>query len=255
MARTTPPTVDAVLADLRERGYEIERPTGSTTPTAVATGGDAPAAVTDAPLAVDALDEVTPLHLVARLADAARAGRAPLLVVDERDAATAHEILDTPLLVRDETDGERVFYTIPDRIRLTDGTLACVRTDGEFVWRETGAGGVTGDADADAPPRLLLETEGRVVAAFDSVDGLTCPGPGPDAFPHRYARGDDRRIHVFDRDREVGRYNGIAAMKANAYRPVPLPLVPEHHVREGAALARRWTLATTADGRVEYRTP
>jgi hypothetical protein len=217
MARTTLPTVDAVLADLRERGYEIERPSGSATPAAVATGGDPPNAITDAPLAVEPLAEVTPLHLVARLADAARNGRAPLLVVDETDRDSAREILDAPLLVVNETDGRRTFYAIPDRIRLTDGTLACVRTDGGFTWRETEGGGVTSDAaDGDAP--LVLETEGRVVTAFDSVDGLTCPGPDPGAFPYRYARGEDKRIHVFGREREVGVYNGVAAMKANPYR-------------------------------------
>jgi hypothetical protein len=43
-------------------------------------------------------------------------------------------------------------------------------------------------------------------------------------------------------------------MKANAYRPVPLPLVPEHHVRENADLARRWLLTTTRDDAVDYRT-
>lgn len=253
MARTTLPTVDAVLADLSGRGYEIERPSGSDTPAAVATGGDAPGAITDAPLAVEPLAEVTPLHLVARLVDADRAGRAPLLVVDESDRETACELLDAPSLVREETDGRRTFYTIPDRIRLTDGTLACVRTDDGFTWRETDGGGVTSDASDSAPP-LVLETEGRAVAAFDSVDGLTCPGPDPEAFPYRYARGDDKRIHVFDREREVGVYNGVAAMKANAYRPVPLPLVPEHHVRENSALARRWLLATAADGTIDYRT-
>jgi len=253
MARTTLPTVDAVLADLRERGYEIDRPSGSATPAAVATGGDAPAAITDAPLAVEPLAAVTPLHLVARLADAARSGHAPLLVVDGADRDTAREVLDAPLLVDEETDGRRTFYTVPDRIRLTDGTLACVRTDGGFTWRETEGGGITNDAtDGDAP--LVLETEGRDVAAFDGVDGLTCPGPDPGAFPYRYARGEDKRIHVFDREREVGVYNGVAAMKANAYRPVPLPLVPEHHVRENADLARRWLLATATDGAVDYRT-
>jgi hypothetical protein len=255
MARTTPPSTEAVVADLRERGYDIERPHGPTTPAAVATGGDPPAGRTDAPLAVEPLAEATPLHLVARLADAARNGRAPLLVVDDRDAETALDVLGEPLLVREETDGRRTFYTIPDRIRLTDGTLACVRTDGEFTWCETAPGGVTADRDGDAPPGLVLETDGRVVAAFDSVAGLTCPGPDPAAFPYRYARGDDRRIHVFDRDREVGRYGGIAAMKANAYRPVPLPLVPEHHVRDDPALARHWLVATTDDRAVTYHTP
>ena len=255
MTRTTPPTAEAVVADLRERGYDVARPTGPTTPAAVATGGDPPAARTDAPLAVEPLAEVSPLHLVARLADAARNGRAPLLVVDDRDAERALDVLGDPLLVRAESDDRRTFYTIPDRIRLTDGTLACVRTDGAFTWREAAAGGITTDRDDDAPPDLVLETEGQVVAAFDSVEGLTCPGPDAEAFPYRYARGEDKRIHVFDRDREVGRYGGIAAMKANAYRPVPLPLVPEHHVRENPALARRSLVATVDDRTVTYHTP
>jgi hypothetical protein len=251
MARTTPPTVDGVLADLRERGYEIDRPEGRATPAAVATGGEAPGARTDAPLAVEPLGDPTPLYLVARLADATRDGRVPLLVVDEGDVDAALDVLRPPLLVDDDTDGLRTFYPIPDRIRLTDGTLACVRTDGDFTWREVAAGEL---AAADSSPDLVLETAGETVAAFDGVDGLTCPGPDPDAFPHRYEWGADKRIHVFDRDGEVGRYDGVAAMRDNAYRPVPLPLVPEHHVRENAALTRQWRLATVVDGTVRYRT-
>lgn len=265
MALTPAPAVTPVLTDLRERGYDVTRLDG-TGPAAVATGGTPPEAVTDRPLAVEPLAEATPLDLVARLADAATKGQGTLFVADEETAVLARRRLADPFLLRAEREGCRSFYAVPDRIQVQAGGYAAVRTDGELTWREEPAtGGVVGGSGSDSDsngggdgrdPRLLLETEGRVVAAFDSVAGLTCPGPTADAFPYRYQRGEDRRIHVFDGDGEVGRYNGVAAMKDNAYRPVPLPLVPEHHLRENPALARRWTVATTeGDERVAYETP
>ena len=43
-------------------------------------------------------------------------------------------------------------------------------------------------------------------------------------------------------------------MKSDGYLPVPLPLVPEHHLRENAHLARRWAIAAVDGGEVTYRT-
>jgi hypothetical protein len=258
MVLTALPNVAPVLAALRERGYDVTRLDGDG-PAAVAAGGTPPRAVTDRPLAIEPLAEATPLTLVARLADAAAKGQAVLFVGDADTAATAADLLADPFLLRAEDDGYRAFYTIPDRIQVQEGGYAAVRTDDDLTWREEAAsGGVPDDegrSTADGGPRLLLETDGRAVAAFDSVAGLTCPGPTADAFPYRYQRGEDRRIHVFDGDGEVGRYGGVAAMKANAYRPVPLPLVPEHHLRENAALARHWTVASVdSDGAMDYTT-
>lgn len=249
MSRTA---TDAVLADLSEREYDVTR-LDSDGPAAVAAGGQAPGAVTDRPLAVEPLPRADPLTLVSYLAGAASNGQAVLFVADERTGQRARTILERPFLLADEHDGHREFYTVPDRIRLQDGGYAAVRTDGDLTWREEPADGTLTDGGTDAP-RLLLETEGEAVAAFDSVAALTCPGPTADAFPYRYEREADKRVHVYDRQRDVGRYAGVTAMKANAYRPVPLPLVPEHHVRNNSALARAWTVGTVTDGEVTYAT-
>jgi hypothetical protein len=56
---------------------------------------------------------------------------------------------------------------------------------------------------------------------------------------------------VFAGPETVGQYGTVAAMRADGYRPVPLPLVPEHHVRQHASLARATVLADT-DGDVTY---
>jgi hypothetical protein len=242
------PDVDPVLADLAERGYETTCLDGATTPPAVAAGGDPPGAVTDRPLSVEPLAEATPLSLVAALADAARHERGALFVADPEAAAAAVEVLSDPFLLADERADGRVFYSIPDRIHLTDGTLAAV-TARDPTWREDAPGGVTGDERA-----LLLEADGETLAALESVEALTCPGPDPEAVPFRYARGEDKRFRVYDRDREVGTFTGVTAMESRGFRPLDMPLVPEHHLRENAGLARRWTVAVVDDG-VEYVTP
>jgi hypothetical protein len=245
------PDVDPVLADLDRRGYETTRLDGPTTPPAVAAGGDPPNAVTDRPLSVELLAEATPLNVVAALADAAREQRGTLFVADPDTAERAVEILSDPFLLREESGHpDRAFYSIPDRIHLTDGTLAAVAAETP-IWREDdSATGVTGDERA-----LLLEADGEVLAALESVDALTCPGPDPEAFPFRYARGADKRFHVSDRDREVGTFTSLRAMRSRGFHPVDLPLVPEHHLRENTHLARRWTVATVSEGDVSYTTP
>jgi hypothetical protein len=244
------PDVDPVLADLERRGYETTRLDGATTPPAVAAGGDPPGAVTDRPLSVEPLAEATPLSVVAALADAAGQQRGTLFVADPDTAERAVELLSEPFLLRaDHPDSGRSFYAIPDRIHLTDGTLAAVAAEAPN-WREDDAAtGVTGDERA-----LLLEADGEVLAALTSVDALTCPGPDPDAFPFRYARGEDKRFHVFGRDREVGTFTSLRAMRSRGFHPVDLPLVPEHHLRENAGLARRWTVATVSGEDVSYTT-
>jgi hypothetical protein len=259
MPGTPQPAVDPVRADLQERGYAVTQHE-ERGPPAIATGGVAPDAFADAPLGVEQLGAASPLTVVARLADNARAGRSTLFVADPDTAASARELLADPFLCRAEQDGCRSFYSIPDRIRLTDDTYACARTDDDLTWREEPADspvpfGDDGAAtDASAPPRLLLEAGDEILAALESVAALECPGPDPDAFPYRYSRGDDKRFHVFDREREVGQYSGTAAMKANAYHPVPLPLVPEHHLQENKHLAEAWGVAVVDGVDVTYHT-
>jgi len=244
------PDVDPVLADLEGRGYETTRLGGPTTPPAVAAGGDPPNAVTDRPLSVEPLAEATPLSVVAPLADAARQQRGTLFVADPDTAERAVELLSEPFLLRsDSGDGGRSFYAIPDRIHCTDGTLAAVAAETP-TWREDDAAtGVTGEERA-----LLLESDGEVLAALESADALTCPGPDPEAFPFRYARGEDKRFHVFGRDREVGTFTSLRAMRSRGFHPVDLPLIPEHHLPENAHLARRWTVAAVSSDEVSYTT-
>jgi hypothetical protein len=43
-------------------------------------------------------------------------------------------------------------------------------------------------------------------------------------------------------------------MRSRGFHPVDLPLVPEHHLRENAGLARRWTVATVSGEDVSYTT-
>jgi hypothetical protein len=260
MALGPDPDPTPVVADLTERGYRIDRPDGWNTPTVVARDGETPPpGAGDAPLAVEPLAAADPLTVVSRLADAAEAGRSTLFVADADTAAAVADLLADPFLLAGETPDGRVFRSVPDRILLTDDSYACVRTDAALRWREEGAGGTdTERGDPETAPRLVLEAGDEVVAVLDSVDGLTCPGPEPAAFRHRYRREDDKRIHVYDADGEVGRYNGVAAMKANAYRPVPLPLVPEHHLRTNARLARAWSVAIVeneAEGGIRYLSP
>jgi len=259
------PDVDPVLADLDRRGYETTRLDGAATPPAVAAGGDPPNAVTDRPLSVEPLAEAPPLSVVAALADAAREQRGTLFVAGPDTAERVVDILSDPFLLVDDCEagdtggsgredgdsdaGGRSFYAIPDRIHCTDGTLAATAA-ADPTWREDDeTGGVTGD---ERP--LLLESDGEVLAALESVDALTCPDPDPEAFPFRYARGDDKRFHVYGRDREVGTFTSLRAMEGRGFHPVDLPLVPEHHLRENAHLARRWTVAIVDDGTVEYVT-
>lgn len=220
--------LDAVCTDLRDRGYTIDRSTDRGEPPALATGGDAPDAFADSTLAVEPVDG-DPTTLAERAAHAARHDRAVLYVTGRETADAVRTSLALPRFVRRETDGCREFYHVPDRIRLSGGGLACVRVDGPLRWREEPPGELGG---GDTTP-LVLEADGAVQAALDSVDDLTCPGPDAVAFPYRYYR-DGGTFRVERRDgHEVGRYPTLRALKGNAYRPVPVPLVPEHHLRWG----------------------
>lgn len=66
-----------------------------------------------------------------------------------------------------------------------------------------------------------------------------------------------RRFFSIEDGRVVGRYTGVGAMRTDGFRPVPLPLVPEHHVRDGGTLARATLVASVAaeDQTVTYRSP
>lgn len=157
-------------------------------------------------------------------------------------------ILSDPFLLRDQLAGRRHFFSIEDRIRLPDDSYACLGTTGPVEWFES-------TRQATDNPQLRLAAGGETVTVLESVDALSCPGPSTSAFQYRYARGDDGQFRVFDPSQMIGRYNSIKAMRADGFRPLSLPLVPEHHVRDHAQLARATLIArVTGDDRtVCYR--
>ena len=245
------PAAVAVATHFELRGYEATWPTDRGESDCLlrpVEGADPPLTRVEPTRDVDveALPSADPTVVVDAVAAAARENRFALLAADRRTARDAHDVLiDPPAVKGIDADGHRTFYEVPDRLRVGDAGFGAVRADGDLVWREETAEGVTGDRRT----RLILEADGRVHAAFDDYTALACPAPG--AFPYTYRREDDRRIHVLDRDEhEVGVYGSIRAMKANAYRPVPDPLVPEVHLPDGVQLSRAWAVAVVEGGEV-----
>ncbi|MXR51948.1 hypothetical protein GRX03_10085 [Halovenus sp. WSH3] len=235
----THPSLDQIVRDLRSRGFTVDGDERSI----VARDGPTTLAGVDAPLEAVRLSRNDPLAVISAVATTAHEGRVPVLVVDEHDRDGVRELLSSPFAIAGRTDGLRQFYTVEDRIQLTDDTFACVDTDGAFSWAEV--------ADSASPesPQLHLRVGGQTVAVLDSVEGLACPGPSPAAFRHRYARGEDGRFRVYEGESAVGSYSGVTDMRTHGVRPVPLPLVPEHHVRTNGHLARAVLLAVPdADG-------
>lgn len=279
-------SLDRTSAALRERGYTVSFPDDRAEPAAVATPGldAAPPEGATGGLALEPLatrsrvrrardperPAAEPTQVVDSLAAAADRDLTCLFVVDERGAAAVREVLTDPPAVRAvDADGCRTFYDVPDRLSTGDG-LACVRADEAPVWREEPAtGGVTAGEStegaerrgrtgrdsagaggtADAATRLVLAADGAFHAAFDDYTALACPTAG--AFPYTYRRGEDKRLHVRNRDgREVGVYPSVRAMTADAYRPVPDPLVPEVHLDGDRRAA--WLLAVATGEGVRF---
>lgn len=246
-----PPVAVTVADHVEPRGYESTWPTDRGDPDCLLrpTGrAESPLAgiETNAVLAVESLPAADPTVVVDTVAAAAREGRFALLAADRRTAVDAHAVLTDPPAVRAvDGGGHRTFYGVPDRIRVGDAGFGAVRADGDLRWREESGGGVTGERGT----RLILEADGRVHAAFEDYAALACPAPG--AFPYTYRREGDKWFHVRNRDgREVGVYGSVRAMKADAYRPVPDPLVPEIHLPRDVRLSQAWAVAVVEDGDV-----
>jgi hypothetical protein len=234
----------AVVADdLRERGFALDDEGWAT----VARDGPTELAGVDAPLALISLRDSRPLTVVSAVANAAQEGLVPVLVAGSRTEAAIEPLLSEPFLLEGRRAGGRRFVSIEDRILLSDDSYACVGASGDIEWFEDGE-------TTDDPP-LVLEVGGETVAVFDSVDGLACPGPSASAFQYSYARGEDGQFRVIADGEAVGRYTSISVMRNDGFRPVPLPLVPEHHVHEHGRLARATLVASAeADDRtVTYR--
>jgi hypothetical protein len=245
------------------RGYDVTVPERPWLPAAVADPtADADPFVpraTSGPVAVEPLasEEVTPTMLLSRLRNNRSHGRFSLFVVDSDVAAPAREVLADPPLVAAEDDlGRRTFYTGPDRIPLDGGGYAAVRTEtapAGLVWREVGDGDGRslalvdgGDVDDDVPRQPGADA---VLAWLDGVDSLGCPPAGE--FPYSYRRDPaDKCFRIRTREgRVVGVYDGVSALRANAYVPVPMPLVPEHVFAGIDSVRDEWAILTVgSDG-------
>jgi len=232
---------DTVLTNLQSRGYDLREGSHAT----IAEDGPTDLTGVGAPLSVIELGDARPLSVVSAIANATQNERVPVLVTDDYDYEGALDIVSDPFLLAERREGRR-FFAIEDRIMLTDGTFACIGTSGPIEWAEETDRGVV-----DTPAVELL-VGGERVAILDSVDELACPGPTPETFRFRYMRADDGRFAVYEGDECLGRYVGVTAMREHGYRPLPLPLVPEHHIRQSARLARAGLLATVTQGTVEY---
>lgn len=231
--------LETVRAELESRGYDVDN------------HGDAAVAVptdrTDRIGVPGPLSVVTgrpdPTALLDVIGDAVAAGRTALLVAHPTDATAIRAILTDPPGLANRTERGRTFYNTPDRLPAGNVGLACCRADDPPTWRAESADGVTGEGT-----RFVLYADGEATAAFGTLDELSCPSA--DAFEYAYRRADDGRFRVrkLSTDRVVGRFPSVRALKANAYRPVPAPLLPETAV--DGHLPGAWALATVGDGRV-----
>lgn len=205
--------------------------------------------------------DADPTFVLSRLSNDASNGRVTLFVVDDDAGARAcADVLESPPFVREEDElGRRTFYEGPGRVALDDGRFALHRSDDPNLrWTEEGTDDETllvlrdsgregGSADGgDADDGRGGEGD-EVVAVLPNVDALRAPDAG--AFRYSYAREADKRIRVRTADgREAGAYSGFAALRRDAYVPVPMPLVPEH-LFEGAESARReWAILVAGGG-------
>jgi hypothetical protein len=231
----------AVERDLQARGSTIQ------TTEWVSVVPDPPADVTttDAPLAVVPVTDGRPVSIVSAVENAARREQLPVLVTDRHTRPNVRDVLSSPVGLAGMDDGRRRFYPTEDRIRLTDDTFGCVDSRGSLQWAESKP---TAETDS---PAVQLTTDSDVVAVLDSVASLTCPGPEPSAFPARYTRTDGR-FQVLESDSVVGTFGTVSSMRADGYRPIPRPLVPEHHLRHNSELARKALLAVPDDSGVTY---
>lgn len=228
--------------DFRRRGFALSDKGWAS----IATGASFAPTSVDSSLAVIPLRDGKPLTVVSAIVNAAHEGHVPVLVVDSRSAGDIESILSEPFLLAGQQADGRAFFSIEDRIRLSDDSYACAGKSGTLEWSEESR------REMDKP-RLVLEAGGETVTVLDSVDGLACPGPSVSAFRYSYSRGEEGRFRVFEDGQAVTQYTTIGAMRADGFRPVPLPLVPEHHIRDNARLARAALVATVDAETASYR--
>lgn len=232
--------LDTVRETLDARGYRIdETPDGRTIarPTETTDRIGVPGVLSVRPAPAE------PAAVLRTIGTATAHDRTALFVAHPDDASTLREILTAPPGLVARTDRSRQFYTAADRFRLGDAGIACCRADSEPTWHERQVDGLTGRTE-----RFVLEGDNRTITAFDAIDSLVCPSPS--AFEYVYSRDDEGRFQVrkLKTDRTVGRFASIRELKANAYQPIPVPLVPERIV--DGYLPESWLIATVENGRV-----
>jgi hypothetical protein len=231
--------LETVCATLAARGYATERRDGH----AVAR----PSEDTDR-VGIPGVLHVVPARtqpaaVLGAVGAAAGADRTALFAAHPAEAEAIRSILTDPPGLLEAGEAGRTFYSGPDRLRAGDAGLACCRGAEPPVWREKSADGVTGEGT-----RYVLDSAGEATTAFRDFAALACPGRA--AFDYAYRRDEDGRFVVqnLETGRTAGRFASITAMKAQTYRPVPVPLVPERLV-EGH-LPASWAVATVENGRV-----
>ena len=231
--------LDTVKERLAGRGYDVSERGGDTVadPTSDTDPIGVPGPLSIVPATTD------PTALLESIGSAASAGRTALLVAHPDDVTGIRRVLTDPPGLADRTETSRTFYGVPDRFPAGNEGFACCRADDPPVWRETTTEGVTGEGR-----RFLLFADDHPVTAFGTFDELSCPSA--DAFEYAYRRDDDGRFVVrrLASDRVVGRFPSVRELKANAYQPIPVPLVPETVV--DGSLPEAWTIATVEGGRV-----
>ncbi|MFC6825307.1 hypothetical protein [Halopelagius fulvigenes] len=213
--------------------------------------------------------DADPTFVLSRLSNDASNGRFTLFVVeDDAGARACTDVLESPPFVRDEDElGRRTFYDGPGRVALDGGRYALHRSDDpnlrwteegtddekRLVLRDSGRGGSGGDGGDGEDGGDTGDGEGgddEVVAVLPNVDALRAPDAG--TFRYSYAREADKRIRVRTADgREAGAYSGFAAMRRDAYVPVPMPLVPEHLFAGAGSARREWAILVADEGHAD----
>lgn len=230
--RTVRETLDDRGYDIEERaGNVLARPTPRSDPIGVPGGLRVVPASTD------------PTALLEAIGSASDAEETVLFAAHPNDVDPIRDVLTDPPGLIARSDRSRTFYSVPDRLPAGDEGLACCRADTDPIWHEERACGVTGDE-----MRFVLRADERTVTVFETFEALACPATN--AFDYVYRRDSDGRFRVrkLETGRTVGRFSSIRELRANAYRPVPVPLVPERVVDR--YLPEAWAIATVSGDRI-----